>query len=193
MTKFTLTDGTVEKYDIVGTLDDNWLAQHNIKINQTWQKSIVKCEIGTHVTSIGGFVFTMFSGNEIVVPDSVLTLGQDCFQYCTLQTIHFLDTCKITEIPIECFYSSSFSDQLILPESISSINSSGFARVSNASITFKGKMTNIVPEAFDGNNMTLTFMQNTKADILSMSENPRYPIDVSTPSVIHCTDGDLIV
>jgi len=25
ITKFTLTDGTVEKYDIVGTLDDNWL------------------------------------------------------------------------------------------------------------------------------------------------------------------------
>ena len=145
------------------------------------------------MTSIGEMVFTMFSGNEIVVPDSVLTLGYDCFQYCTLQTIQFLDVCKITEIPNECFYASSFSDQLILPESISSIDSYGFLRVNDASITFKGKITSIAPESFDGNNMTLTFMQNTKADILGMSENPSHPIDLSTPSVIHCTDGDLIV
>lgn len=63
-TRFTLEGGTVEEYNIEGTLDQNWLDAHGFWTwaGMYWEKNIISIEIGSTVTSIEDSVFTGCSG-----------------------------------------------------------------------------------------------------------------------------------
>lgn len=57
-TVFTLEGGTTEEYDIVGTLDNNWMYEHGFWDEGSWFKSITAVDIGNTVTSIGYSTFS---------------------------------------------------------------------------------------------------------------------------------------
>ena len=53
MTKFTLEDGTVETYDITGTLNRQCMIDNGYYIeDEGWSKTITQADIGNTVTSI---------------------------------------------------------------------------------------------------------------------------------------------
>ena len=70
-TKFTLQDGTIEEYNIVGTLDNTWM-QNNGFYDNGWKKTIVEVDIGNTVTSIGFNAFyNCWYLTKVTIPDSV--------------------------------------------------------------------------------------------------------------------------
>lgn len=58
-TVFYFSDGTSEEHLIEGTLDQNWMIAKGYFSDESylWTKEIVKVEIGTGVTEIGGSTF----------------------------------------------------------------------------------------------------------------------------------------
>ena len=54
-TRFILSDGTVETYNITGTLDYQWMADNGYwdDENFEWLKDITQADIGNTVTGIG--------------------------------------------------------------------------------------------------------------------------------------------
>ena len=67
-TRFTLQGGTVEEYDIAGTLSFEWMCQNrfyeDVSPEENWSafsvaKEITNVDIGSHVTEIGDQAFTM--------------------------------------------------------------------------------------------------------------------------------------
>lgn len=84
-TRFTLQDGTVEEYDIIGALDKAKLA--NIGYwddnNYEWLKTITEVEIGTNVTNIGYSAFQYcYTLTHVSIPDSVSTIENYSFSEC---------------------------------------------------------------------------------------------------------------
>ena len=58
-TRFTLQDGSVETYNITGTLDSQWMSQNGYFDRESidWIKRIIQADIGNTVTSIGDQAF----------------------------------------------------------------------------------------------------------------------------------------
>jgi len=59
-TRFTLQDGTVETYNITGTIDHQWMIDNGYfdEDEDTWLKTITQVDIGNTVTSIGDSAFS---------------------------------------------------------------------------------------------------------------------------------------
>ena len=84
-TRFTLKDGSVVTQDIVGTLDNSFMAE------QGWYDEIamayddvVSVDIGTNVTIIGNYTF--FNDEyltSVTIPNTVTSIGENAFGGCT--------------------------------------------------------------------------------------------------------------
>ena len=84
-TRFTLQGGTVESYNIVGTLDRTWMVANGFYDdgNSTWLKTIVEVDIGTTVTSIDtGAFWDCTAMTRACLPTGVTTIGQNAFHAC---------------------------------------------------------------------------------------------------------------
>lgn len=87
-TKFTLQGGTVEEYDIVDTLNQQWMNDNGYwdgaAMPPEWIKTITEINIGNTVTSIGSATFiSCHSLIGVTVPDSVTSIGGGAFYNCT--------------------------------------------------------------------------------------------------------------
>ena len=104
-TRFTLQDGTVEEYDITGTLGFAWLSANNFASEDfneeedcdvwTFHKNIVSLDIGNTVTSVEYYAFDeTFSSKtltNVTIPSSVTSIGESAFNNCeNLTTITVL-------------------------------------------------------------------------------------------------------
>ena len=83
-TRFTLEDGTVESYNITGTLTSQWMVDNGYWGNESgWVKNITQADIGNTVTSIGAAAFSGCSGlTSVTIPDSVTSIGIGAFIIC---------------------------------------------------------------------------------------------------------------
>jgi hypothetical protein len=86
-TRFTLKSGTVETYDITGTLDYQWMVDNgyfNSILPPTWLKTITQADIGNTVTNIGGDTFYgSTSLTSVTIPASITSIGSWAFSNCT--------------------------------------------------------------------------------------------------------------
>ena len=101
-TRFTLQDGTVETYDISGTLDQQWMIDNGYRNEWgEWVKTITQAEIGNTVTSIGG-EYSPFNScyalTSVTIPDSVTFIGSLAFEWCSgLASVTIPDTVTTIE------------------------------------------------------------------------------------------------
>ena len=83
-TRFTLQDGTVETYNITGTLDHQWMIDNGYYVeageDTYWAKAITQADIGNTVTSIGDSAFFGCGGlTSVTIPSSVTSIGDGAF------------------------------------------------------------------------------------------------------------------
>ena len=87
-TRFTIQGGTVEEYDIVGTLDQQWMSTNGYyeydEEGNIWSNVITQADIGNTVTSIGNDVFSeAWNLTSVTIPNSVEWIGNETFQDCS--------------------------------------------------------------------------------------------------------------
>ena len=83
-TRFTLEGGTVETYDITGTLDQQWMIDNEYFDDSQWAwlKTITQADIGNTITSIGDAFQYCSSLTSVTIPNSVTSIGEMAFYDC---------------------------------------------------------------------------------------------------------------
>ena len=167
-TRFTLEDGTVETYNITGTLNEQWMADNGYYIpfdEETqdggyWEKRITQADIGNTVTNIGNAVFALCSGlTSVTFPSSVTSIGSAAFSDCFMLT------------------------SMAIPNSVTSIGEYAFAGCEGlASMTFnsftKNQVKSMTTEDFIFGD---TFRSSDTGDLMVKS------------FTANCTDGSMTV
>lgn len=129
-TKFTLEDGTVEEYDIVGELNKRWLYDNgfidNYQIlNFTWVKRITELDIGSHVTDITGLSLNGCSSLVRLSLGDGITVCNGSFANCTsLVTVAFGS--NLRQIYTSAFEGCSALRRVVIPDNVVSIMSNAF-------------------------------------------------------------------
>ena len=175
-TRFTLADGTVETYDITGTLDRQWMNDNGFFdiSNIKWTKTITQVDIGNTVTSIGSFAFFHCSGlTSVTMPNSVTSIVDSAFCECTGLTSvtipgsvtsigdeAFADCSGLTSVTIgngvksignSAFYNCSGLTSVTIPDSVTSIGAYAFSYcIGLTSVTIPSSVTSILDDAFNG-------------------------------------------
>lgn len=88
-TRFTLEGGTVETYNITGTLDKQWMIANGYydENEMIWLKTITQADIGNTVTNIDGRAFNECTKlTSVTIPDSVTSIGGGAFFGCSRLT-----------------------------------------------------------------------------------------------------------
>ncbi len=87
-------------------------------------------------------------GGDVVIPDSVTSIGGGAFSYCTsLKSINIPDS--VTSIDWDAFYECTSLTSVTIPDSVTSIGSAAFSRCTNlTSITIPNSVTSIGWSAF---------------------------------------------
>lgn len=110
-TRFTLEGGTVETYNITGTLDLQWMVANGYYDEENWEwiKNITQADIGNTVTSIGANAFSLCDSlTSVTIGNGVTSIGTNAFAECAgLASVTIPDN-------IESIMSSGFSDCISL-------------------------------------------------------------------------------
>lgn len=126
-----------------------------IPVTQIHEEGFAGCEeitaviLPNTITSIGYRAFANSSVITINIPDSVTSLGNECFYEAkSLKNITFGNNSKITEIPYNCFRYCSSLQTIALPSSVNSIGDWAFSDTKISSITLTGNIKDIGECAF---------------------------------------------
>lgn len=107
-----------------GPMEDSWnMEQAPWYYIQPWIRSV---EIGSGVTSVGGYAFQGCESLETVtLPESIQSIGPCAFFYCSqLQGVAV--PAGVTEIPYRAFYGCSGLTSLTLPDTVTVIGMGAF-------------------------------------------------------------------
>lgn len=105
---------------------------------------------------------------SINIPDSVTTIGNNAFEYCS----------SLTSVTI--------------PNSVTSIGISAFQGCSSlTSVTIGNSVTSIGSNAFNGcTNLSSVTYNGTKSQFTSITKGSGWKTSVPKTCIVHCTDGD---
>ncbi len=105
--------------------------------------------IPSGVTSIGSYAFSFASLTSVTVPDTVKTIGEGAFHYCTnLQSIKLSK--NLTEIPKNMLYGASSLKTVVIPNTVKTIGESAFEGcISLESMFIPASVTYIGKHAFE--------------------------------------------
>lgn len=149
-TRFTLKGGTVETYNITGTLDDQWMIDNGYfdEDNLEWLKNITQADIGNTVTSIGDDVFRECARfTSVTIPDSVTSIGGCAFEWCTdLTSVTIPDS--VMSIGKKAFNECYSLTSVTIPDSVTSIGIDAFwgCYLTNVTIVGNGGNANNVKQ-----------------------------------------------
>ena len=115
---------------------------------------ITSITIPNSVTSIGDSAFYYCTSlTSITIPDSVTSIGSNAFCYCTSLTSITIPN-SVTSIGDSAFYCCTSLTSITIPDSVNSIGNSAFSRCSSlTSITIPNSVTSIGSNAFASCNL----------------------------------------
>lgn len=128
-TRFTLQNGTIEPYDIIETLDQQWMIDNGYQDKRTyeWIKTITYADIGNTVTSIGDDTFDSCSSlMSVTIPNTVTSIGRNAFFLCknlenvtipnlvtTIGQNAFSECNGLLSVNFDCFDVATAKDQIL--------------------------------------------------------------------------------
>lgn len=106
--------------------------------------------INDGVEEIAEYALYRCMATEIILPNSVITLGANSFYNCfNLKSIVLSD--NITVLPNQCFYGCNALETVILPENLTTINTANFrACTALKKVVFKSKFKTMTTNVFNG-------------------------------------------
>ena len=94
--------------------------------NSDQNDSLVKVELGEHITSIGVSAFQYCTSlNSIVIPSSVTSIGNYAFQTCTSFNSVVIPS-SVTSISANVFQNCTSLNSIVIPSSVTNIGGSAF-------------------------------------------------------------------
>lgn len=128
--------------------------------------------------------------SSIVVPKNVTSIGNEAFSWTGLKNVVIEN--GVTELGYGVFSYSNSLSSLTLPSTLTKIGADVFEECGSLhSVTIPKSVANISQVAFRYSRLTeLTMVERTKAETKAIDN---YPWGLENGSVIHCTDGDVIV
>lgn len=147
-TRFTLEGGNVETYNITGTLDLQWMIDHEFFNDNNWLKTITSVDIGNTVTSIGSSAFEGCSNlTSVTIPDSVTNIDENVFSQCR-SLINVIIPNNVTSIAYGIFSGCLNLTSVTMPEGVVDIGDSAFYYCGLTSITIPASVTIVGFNAF---------------------------------------------
>jgi hypothetical protein len=167
------------------------------------------------LTKIKNYCFSEnLNVDNVVVPEGVTEIGQNCFYYCRCSSITLPKSLKL--LSNTALYACSRLTELIIPDGVNNltINTGALQLMNSLKKVHFGEgtksigtyvMTNTtnVEEMYVASTITsigtvgigtkegasVTFAGRTMAEVQAMTG---YPWQIRTGSTIHCTDGDIV-
>ena len=136
-----------------------------------WCSSLSNIVVPNSVISIGDRAFSCCSSlSSIVIPDSVTDIGNDAFSHCSsLSSIVIPDS--VTDIGNDAFSHCSSLSNIVIPDSVTSIGDYAFSGCSSLSnIVIPDSVTDIGNGAFSGC-LLLEYISIPKS-VICLNENP---------------------
>lgn len=122
-TRFTLEGGTIETYNIIGTLDQQWMIDNGYwnEDDEEWIKIIIQADIGNTVTNIGYRALARADlMTSVTIPYNVTSIGNFAFSDCyDLTSVTIPDS--VTSIGENAFYDCGSLTNVTIPDSVTSI------------------------------------------------------------------------
>lgn len=126
------------------------------KINQVWAsafrqtKGLTSIDFEEGITILGGNAFEETGLKEIVIPDTVTSLGASLFKNCTeLREVTLPD--GVSAVPFSCFEGCTSLMRINFPDSITTFEIYAFKDCSSlTSMIMPSKLTSITLAAFEG-------------------------------------------
>ena len=200
------SNGTVDEYEIVGTLDFHHIPN---RIN------VVKAIIGNKVTSIDNNAFSGCSSlTSVTIPDSVTSIGYSAFYNCSgLTSVTIPDSVSsigdyafrdcsgltaitipdsVTTIGANAFSGCSGLMSVMMPDGVTSIGDAAFFGCSGlTSVTIPNSVASIGVDAFCNTSIMNTYMTTKSSDVVQAMDY--YPWGLPVGGIIHCSDEELVV
>lgn len=196
-TRFTLQNGTVETYDITGTLDTQWMINNGYYVpydpdtgeGDYWVKIIIQADIGNTVTSIGDETFSScIELTSVTIPNSVTSIGWLVFFDCT-NLMSVTIGSGVTSIGNQAFENCNSLTSILIPNNVTVINYDTFSGCSSlTSVTIPNRVTNIAEGAFSYcREMTSVTIPDS---VTSIGVNAFMDCDSLTSVMIVANDGN---
>lgn len=115
-------------------------------------KSLTKLNLSDKLTTVGGFAFYDCGFEELIFPDSVVSLSNSVCKFCDRLKRVVLPY-NLTKIPVEMFYACSELEEINLPVGLVEIGDNAFYSCKNlkrVNITADAKKVKISRTAFSG-------------------------------------------
>lgn len=193
-TVFTLDGETKQTYDIVGTLDRQWMIDNEWwNESNGWLVTITSADIGTNVTNIGNRTFYKCGSlKDVTIPDTVMNIEWSTFSSCTNLTSMIIPA-SVTNISDSTFFGCSGLTNIVIPDSVTWIGYAAFNNCSNlTSVVIPASVISIRTFAFGGciNLMDVTMLGK---DTTYVSDMGNYSWNLPSGCKIHCTDDDITI
>ena len=178
-------DGTSRTYDIKGPLELDWLG------TGIYPGEVVDVQIGEEVTGLGVRSFTGFGSlSSIVVPKNVTSISGEAFSWTGLRDVVIEN--GVTELSYGVFAYSNSLSSITLPNTLQKIGSDVFEECGRlSSVSLPKNVVDISKVAFRYSRLSAVTMEGrTKTETKAIAN---YPWNLSNGSIVHCTDGEIVV
>ena len=125
---WTLDTAGVLHIDGDGAMDDYYELDENPLY--PYRGSIKSVDLSDRITHIGNYAFATCSSTEIVIPDSVETIGDSAFAWCK-KLVKLTIGSGVTSIGGSAFTFCDAMEEVVIPDSVTAIGSGAFSECSS--------------------------------------------------------------
>lgn len=125
-----------------------------------------KIDLGNSLKILGNFVFTSdnynsaFTKYKIIFPETLQSIGKNCFQNSSIQTLDLSNCNELTEIGMYCFQTKAL-EKAILPYSLTTLGEGTFYESGLQSVEFKSSIQSSEPVVYHIDNIPVkAFFKN---------------------------------